>query len=242
MLPPLGDDQDMYADAEAFSARPHQSSPPPHSQTRETSRSAEPTEPASDAVTEEETATAPAVRSRKRKVIGLDQEQELRNQDLSGWSNNYLTQMQQVTNGKAQTRSNALAKKNADFWVFQNGVGGLGSTFGQEAIPEPLRMFTGNALLQALTGLRITVSGEKHPREEDGEEAEADASEDGRRVRSRSGEGEMGRGDDDIVMNEPGYVDDAGYTGNDFGNGGNEDEASTPRMIHENSTDQPIDD
>ena len=211
---PGQDDLDSYANAEAFTTRPQQSAQPANSSPRQSSASVqpnEPDEPGSDHA-DEESATAPAVRRRKRKGIAPDVQQELGNRDISGWSNNYLNQMQEVLRGKTQARSTALAKKNADFWVLQNGVGGLGVTYGQEDIPEPLRMFTGHALLEALTGLRLAVAGEKHAREEGDGEVEDEADENQRRVRARSDEDDaIGRADGDVVMEDTMYLgDDAG--------------------------------
>ena len=217
-LLPGQDNLDAYANAEAFTARPHQSVQPASSPLRQSSASVqpnEPTEPQSDHA-DEESVTAPAVRRRKRKGIAPDVQQELGNRDLSGWSNNYLNQMQEVLRGKIQTRSTALAKKNADFWVLQNGVGGLGVTYGQEDIPEPLRMFTGNALLEALTGLRLTAAGEKHARDEGDDEVEDEADKNQRRVRTRSDEDAIGRADVDVVMEDTMYMgDDAGNMADD---------------------------
>lgn len=140
-------------------------------------------------------------------MIGPDAEPELHNHDLAAWVDNYLTNMLEVLRNKTQARASSLAKKNADFWVLQNGVGGLGTTFGQETLPEPLRMFTGDALLEALTGVRLTTVGEKRTREEDGEDVENDVDDEGRRVRSRSAEKVMGQGDNDIMMNDTGHMD-----------------------------------
>lgn len=226
-FPRQEDDYDTYGSAQAFTPRHRQSTQVPGSTglqsrhgtepTRKT-QSAEPTEPGSDAVTEE-AVTAPAVRSKKKKALGPDTEQELHNHNLSAWSDNYLVEMQSVLRSKMHTRSVGMAKKNADFWVLQNGVNGLSMTFGQESIPEPLRMFTGTALLEALTGLRPTnTAGEKRPREEEGEEEEAEAGtdDDGRRVRARSNELGMGMGDGDVMMEDAGYIADQNdYIGDD---------------------------
>ncbi|KAF1348658.1 hypothetical protein BDV97DRAFT_354054 [Delphinella strobiligena] len=219
-FPRQEDDYDLYGSAQAFTPRHRQSTQFPSSTglqsrhgteaTRKT-QSAGPIEPGSDAVTEE-AVTAPAVRIKKKKALAPDTELELHNHNLSAWSDNYLVEMQSVLRGKIHTRSVGMAKKNADFWVLQNGVNGLSMTFGQESIPEPLRMFTGTALLEALTGLRPTnTAGEKRPREEgeeEEEEAEAGTDDDGRRVRARSNESGMGLGDGDVMMEDAGYIAD----------------------------------
>lgn len=212
-LPLFQEDFDMYTDADPFPQHAYDHVHAPNSPNPEVNASVEPStvenavEPASEDIYDE-TIIAPALRNRKKKGLAPDVEQELHNHELSNWSNNYLTNMQGVLHGKIHTRSAALAKKNAAFWILQNGVGSLSITFGQETIPEPLRMFTGNALLEALTGARFTVAGAKHPREETVDHEKEDADGDGRRVRLRSDEQEMGRQNDDIVVEDAGYVGD----------------------------------
>lgn len=162
------------------------------------------------------TVDPPALRGKKKKTLKPDARQELSKHDIAGWAGNYLDQMQQVIRGKMQLRSNALAKKNADFWVLQNGVGGLSTVFGNEGIPEPLRMFTGASLLESLTGLKITAAGTKRARADSVEQPESGVGEDGRRVRDRSEEVELGRRDDDVMMEDAGYMaNDGGHTGDD---------------------------
>lgn len=160
------------------------------------------------------TVDPPALRGKKKRTLKPDARQELLSHDVAGWADNYLDQMQQVIRGKMQLRSNALAKKNADFWVLQNGVGGLSTVFGNEEIPEPLRMFTGVSLLESLTGLKITAAGTKRARADSVEQPESGVGEDGRRVRDRSEEVELGRRHDDVMMEDAGYgADEGGYTG-----------------------------
>lgn len=208
---PRRDDWDMHTGVEAFPPREHNADPPRSSPPRRDSHSAEPSEHVTTDSTEE-SASAPALRIRKKKFILPDERQELRSQDMSQWNTGYAANMQEALRAKLQTRVAALAKRNAEFWVLRNGVGGLATTFSREAMPEPLRLFTGNALLQALTGLKLTASPEKRAREElEGQSVEPDADNNGRRLRARSDDAPLGRSDADDMM----Y--DAGHIGNDGG-------------------------
>lgn len=153
------------------------------------------------------TAVAPAVRVRVPKPLPQDQELELHNSDLQDWDREYLDNQAMATQHKLQNKSLALARKNANFWVLQNGIGGLGSVYhgAEDCMPEPLRMFSGNALLEALTGIQLALAGTKHPRDVDEDE---DGQE--RRVRSRNDDNEVGRAADsnDAAVFDTGYVDD----------------------------------
>jgi meiotic recombination protein REC8 len=105
---------------------------------------------------------------------------------------------------KLQNKTLTLARKNADFWVLQNGIGGLGLAYqGLEPqhMPEPLRMFSGTALLEALTGIQLSIAGTKHPRDISADEDPE------RRVRTRSNSHELGRAADSDDF-ETGFVDD----------------------------------
>ncbi|KAI5198926.1 hypothetical protein E4T39_06521 [Aureobasidium subglaciale] len=154
------------------------------------------------------TAIAPAVRVRIPKPLPQDVELELHNSDLQDWDRDYLEHQSEVLRHKLQNKSVALARKNADFWVLQNGIGGLGMAYQgvEEHMPEPLRMFSGSALLEALTGIQLTVAGAKHARSDEGE-----AHDEGRRVRVRSDDNKVGRGADvdDAAILDTGFADDS---------------------------------
>ncbi|CAD0111038.1 unnamed protein product [Aureobasidium uvarum] len=139
------------------------------------------------------TASAPAVRTRVPKPLPQDQELELHNSDLQNWDREYLDNQVRAAQHKLQNKSLVLARKNADFWVLQNGIGGLGAVYqgAEQHMPEPLRLFSGNALLVALTGIQLNIAGTKHPRDVDSNQDDQE-----RRVRSRSDDDEVGRGAD----------------------------------------------
>jgi hypothetical protein len=121
------------------------------------------------------------------KVIPLDKSIELHNRDISDWNKQYRGSMKEALRHKHAHRLVALAKKNAEHWMLGSGGDGL-----LQSDRGPLNMFTGIKLLEAMTGLKLTPGGEKRARDED------PASEDSRRVRSRTGvsSDEVGRGFD----------------------------------------------
>lgn len=119
------------------------------------------------------------------KVIPLDDNIELHNRDISVWNQRYKENMSEALSHKRAHCLVTLAKKNAEHWILGAGNSGL-----LQADRGPLNMFTGIKLLEAMTGLNLTVGGKKRARDED------PASDDSRRVRSR-GEplsDEVGRG------------------------------------------------
>jgi meiotic recombination protein REC8 len=151
------------------------------------------------------TASAPAVRIRVPKPLPQDQQLELRNSDLQTWDREYLDNQSRASHQKLQNKTLTLARKNADFWVLQNGIGGLGLAYqGLEAqhMPEPLRMFSGAALLEALTGIQLSLAGTKHPRDISADEDQE------RRVRTRSNSHELGRAADSNEGFETAFMED----------------------------------
>ncbi|KAI4715923.1 hypothetical protein E4T48_07900 [Aureobasidium sp. EXF-10727] len=197
-LPTYQDDVDMQ-DVEPFAPRA-------------TAQQADTDDPAASqgqeaqSQTSSTTASAPAARTRVPKPLPQDQELELHNSDLQSWDREYLDNQLRATQHKLQNKSLVLARKNAEFWVLQNGIGGLGAVYqgAEQHMPEPLRMFSGNALLEALTGIRLTIAGTKHPRDIDSNPEDQE-----RRVRSRSDD-EVGRAADanDAAAFDTGFFDD----------------------------------
>lgn len=121
------------------------------------------------------------------KVIPLDSSIELHNRDIQAWNQEYKQNMNEVLRHKHAHRLVTLAKKNAEHWMLGTGDSGF-----LQSDRGPLNMFTGIKLLEAMTGLKLTVGGEKRARDEH------PASDDSRRVRSCAGvsSDEVGRGFD----------------------------------------------
>ena len=180
--------------------------------------------PGSDIVTTTESATAlnqrKVARSRKRRILQLDERVQLRNTELAEMNANYLANMAVAWEHKMQLRAAREAKGNARFWVWGAGIGGVGagvgtvSNLGSTSVRSPLATFCGEELQAAVLGvslhdLAIGLTGKKRDRE--GEEQDEDSSEiEGRRVRSRDDGGsasriDAGYRDDDAIM--AGYDD-----------------------------------
>jgi meiotic recombination protein REC8 len=138
-------------------------------------------------------AEAHQYRVRAPKATQADYPQELANADLAKWNANYLTNMAEATEIKQQHKAVALARKKAAFWVLGQGIAGVGICSGDDWVPNPLAIFSGHTLLEALIGRESSPSGIKRTRsllDDLDEEGKA------RRVRARGeDEQELGRGD-----------------------------------------------
>lgn len=142
------------------------------------------------------------------KILPVDQPQELRNTILAQWNTDYLANMEEAKRSKLQRKSTADAKHNAAFWVFGSGIGGVGVGRGVSNTKSPLAdIFSGEALMRALTGAPTSAVARKRNRSED-EGDGSDGSEE-RRVKMREAEDEVGRSqglnlEDDDTMALPG--------------------------------------
>lgn len=150
-----------------------------------------------------------ALQQRKRrgpKVLPYDETQELRNSVLAQWNTDYLANMAHTKKTKLQHKATTAAKHNAASWVFGAGIGGVGLGLGASKMKGPLaEMFSGDALMQALTGTSASATGKKRSRSGD-ETDDSDTEE--RRVRMRAEDAEVGRAqgfhlEDDDTMNLP---------------------------------------
>ena len=166
---------------------------------------------------EEESESAEAAQVRKRRglrVIPVDEVPELRNSDLAQWAANYTVNMAEASRQKRQHKLPFQAKKNAAAWVLGIGIGAVGTRMKGLYLRSPLDMFAGDSLMEALTGVKIAVTGRKRARsEEDGDASETS----GRRTRPRSIEEEVGRGESIVPGDEetePLFGDDVCCTAN----------------------------
>ena len=191
-LPPLGDDGPILPEAEAFPEMVNQG---PAGTGLLRSSSDVPEEEESS-----ESAEAPQRRGpRAPRELPTDMTQELRNADLAQWNNNYIANMTSAARSKLQHKVPAQSKKNAAFWVFGTGIGGIGSGVDSSKLQNPLDIFAGDQLMQALTGVEASTAGRKRSRTEDDDHG-SDSEE--RRVRMREGDGEqVGRGQE-IILDE----------------------------------------
>ena len=154
------------------------------------------------------TSEAPQRPARQPKQLPVDERAELTNRQLNEWNQNYLKNMLGLARVKAQHKSLAQAKKNASFWVLDQGIGAVEANFADERVAHPLSIFSGQALLEALMeteGSTLRSKRSRSPTQEQEEDQE-------RRVRTKTDEHERGRGeqeevhvigDDDGIMPQP---------------------------------------
>ena len=146
-----------------------------------------------------EVTQAQARRPRGPKSIPADRSLEIRSSELLTWNRDYVTIMANASHQKSQHRSSHQAKKNAAYWVFGRGIGGISNLSGTSAIPNPLRAFAGTALQEALLG---PTSPEKRKRTRSPSPVRTPSSE--RRTRARIDEGsQLGRGQAAPGADEP---------------------------------------
>ena len=135
-------------------------------------------------------------RPRTAKTIPVDRATQFRKTDMSIWNDNYVEIMGEAARVKSQQKVSYQAKKNAQFWVFGSGLGGIGRGAGSFDHPSALSIFAGDRLMAALTGKETSP---KRKRERSTSLAESTDLE--RRTRPRVEEGsQLGRAaDDDLI-------------------------------------------
>jgi meiotic recombination protein REC8, fungi type len=151
--------------------------------------------PSSSQYQGEEPSSAASAPLRKRprapKPLPMDSTIELRNRDLLAWSSSYVSNMREAAKVSLPRKAPIQAKKNAEFWILGSGINGVGVGIGGSKMEGPLSMFAGASLYEMITGTPLsslsTVAGQKRP-------AVATSDTEGRRVRPRSGEDQIGRG------------------------------------------------
>lgn len=129
---------------------------------------------------------------RKARALPFDKVQELRTAELTGWQENYTANMTEAQQSRHQHRAPFLAKKKAFDWVLGSGIGGVGDAFPSLHEQNVLNMFTGDSMLEMITGVRPSA-GRKRGRDE--ESAEATDSETRRKRLQEEEGGEIGRGE-----------------------------------------------
>ena len=137
-------------------------------------------------------------RPRVPKLLPRDDTTELRSTDLARWHANYVENMISQARLKLQHRAPRLSKSNARLIVLESGIGGVGARFAGTKLSGPLQIFSGNRLLEALTGADAGDLGRKRPHEEG-----ADSDTESRRVRLRESDGEhIGRGNEMAMLDD----------------------------------------
>ena len=201
-LPRFDDDDPFLPQAEPFPtmAPPGAGSPRASQQHPQTSESSESIE-------------APLQRKRRApKELPSDERQELRNADLAGWRDNYAANMAEASVTRNANKAASLARKNAEFWVMGAGIGGVGARLGGSTLKNPLDMFAGDAIMEALTGINASTAGQKRARDE---EANEGSDSEARRMRPREDEeDQVGRGEGLIFQDDDNMVIDPFDVGN----------------------------
>lgn len=145
-------------------------------------------------------AAVPMLRKKRvAKIIPSDLTMELANRDLTSWNANYLKNMAEAAHLKNRYRIAKQAKKNAEYWVWGAGIGGVGRLISGAVGLTPYDMFHGDNLFELYTGhSRKSLAGRKHDRDS-GLDDETQGQP--RRVRPKSDEdSQVGRGDEDEGM------------------------------------------
>ena len=196
-LPRFIDDDPFLQAAEPFPtmAPPVAGSPRESQVHRQESESTEPVE-------------APLRRKRPgpRELPKDNERQELHSTEVVGWKDNYLANMAEASEAKKTHKANALARTNAAFWVVGAGIGGVGAGVGSSKLKSPLDMFAGDAMLESLTGIKMSTAGQKRAHDGDGDEG---SDSEARRTRARGNEGdEIGRGEGLILQDDDNMIID----------------------------------
>ncbi|OJJ43030.1 hypothetical protein ASPZODRAFT_75006 [Penicilliopsis zonata CBS 506.65] len=114
------------------------------------------------------------------KALEPDEQIALRNTDLARWNNEYINNMATACKQKQQNKLPTQAKRNAEFWVFGQGIGSVGAALGSSNVTHPLKpYYSGEELIRALQPNRVDRK-RGHASTED-----SDSGSTSRRVRAR---------------------------------------------------------
>ncbi|KAF2830191.1 hypothetical protein CC86DRAFT_464616 [Ophiobolus disseminans] len=151
------------------------------------------------------TTSAPMRKKRRAaRVLPTDFAMELRNKDLADWNANYLDTMDAAIKVKKLSRVALQAKKDAEYFLWGRGLGGIPQQYAGLPGLNPFDMFIGDNLFELVTGeSRKKGVSKKHDRDSGIDDATQDES---RRVRQKTSEPEeeLGRGQDDEGFSMPG--------------------------------------
>ena len=116
--------------------------------------------------------------------------------------------MLEAKEAKQLNKAASLAKKNAAFWVYGAGIGGVGAGLGSSKLKSPLDMFAGEAMMEALTGIKSSSTPRKRRHNDDEEDHGSDS--EARRVRMRDDGEQMDRGDHMVLNDDDNMMISAG--------------------------------
>ncbi|GIJ90144.1 hypothetical protein Asppvi_009095 [Aspergillus pseudoviridinutans] len=125
------------------------------------------------------------------KAVATDTQTALRNTELAQYNNEYVRNMAAALKQKLKNRVPTQAKKNADFWVFGQGIGSVGVGLGTSHVQHPLHLFSGETLYASLTSVERSKKRKGSPSTTEDSDADSET----RRVRRREeSEEQLGRG------------------------------------------------
>lgn len=149
-------------------------------------------------------ATAPARRKKSVvKPLKPDSIREHSSTTMRNWDRDYLKNMRAAAKAKTQHRAAAVAKKNAEYYVWGIGIGGIGEQLSSLGFPSHLDKFHGDKLRDMVLGIKHDAGQKRDRSSMEGDDEE----EEDRRVRPR-GESEnieQGR-DQEAVYGEDGIA------------------------------------
>lgn len=97
------------------------------------------------------TGTAPQ-RATRTRVVPFDDPAEVPNRTLAEWDSEYLNFMEAARVENLGRISVAQAKRNAAYWVLDQGLGDVASNFQEDFEQHPLAIFSGHDLIDSLLG------------------------------------------------------------------------------------------
>jgi meiotic recombination protein REC8 len=148
-------------------------------------------------VVESSSSVAAPMRSKKRsaKPLPRDVVLELKNRQLLSWNSDYLQNMKDAAQPKTKHHIQQQAKKNAEYYVWGAGIGGLGrDQFGARG---PLGQFMGDSLFELFTGTSRTPKARPKRSRDSGIDDATQKEAHRKRQKTGEPEGEIGRGRDD---------------------------------------------
>lgn len=178
----MEDDYQQLPDAEPFPDRIAQANdlPQPGSGEAQTQEDDE-AELAEDEASSDY-ATAPARRKKAVvKPIQPDLIREHSSTTMRSWNHDYLQNMRAAAKIKTQNRAAAVAKKNAEYYVWGIGIGGIGAQLSGLGLPSHLDQFYGDKLRDTVLGIKHDAGQKRDRSSMEGDDEE----EEDRRVRPR---------------------------------------------------------
>lgn len=131
------------------------------------------------------TGTAPQ-RATRTRVVPFDDPAEVPNRTLAEWNDNYLEFMEVARMEKLGKISVTQAKRNAAYWVLDQGLGEVASNFREDYEEHPLAIFSGQEFIDSLVGPPRQAESRKRSASAVEEDNAADGSQRSKKTRTQS--------------------------------------------------------